>query len=48
MHTAISFGYPADHNALFVRRASPGLATTIPIGRKQLAETVHRERYSPK
>jgi nitroreductase len=47
VHTALSFGYPADANALSVSRSVPGLARVLPgIGRKPMSEFVHWERYS--
>jgi nitroreductase len=44
LHTAISFGYPADNNALRLS-ASPGNLSTVPIGRVALADFVSWERF---
>jgi nitroreductase len=47
VHTAISFGYPADADALSVSRSVPGLARVLPsVGRKPMAEFAHWERYN--
>ncbi len=46
VHTAISFGYPADADALMVSRSVPGLASALPsIGRKPMPTFAHWERY---
>jgi nitroreductase len=46
VHTAISFGYPADTDALSVSRSVPGLARVLPsVGRKPMADFAHWERY---
>jgi nitroreductase len=44
LHTAISFGYPADASALRLS-ASPGNLSTVPIGRRGLDEIVSAERF---
>jgi nitroreductase len=46
VHTAISFGYPADADALSISRSFPGLARVLPsVGRKPMEEFAHWERY---
>jgi nitroreductase len=46
VHTALSFGYPADSDALSVSRSVPGLARVLPsVGRKPMDKFAHRERY---
>jgi nitroreductase len=44
LHTAISFGYPADSRALRLSTSRGGLAE-VPIGRQELAAFVSWERY---
>jgi hypothetical protein len=44
LHTAISFGYPADPRALRLS-AERGSLTEVPIGRRHLASLVSWERY---
>jgi nitroreductase len=44
LHTAISFGYPADERALRLSANRGGLAE-VPIGRQELAAFVSWERY---
>jgi nitroreductase len=44
LHTAISFGYPADPQALRLSANRGGLAE-VPIGRQELAAFVSWERY---
>ena len=44
LHTAISFGYPADAQALRLSANRGGLAE-VPIGRQELAAFVSWERY---
>jgi nitroreductase len=44
LHTAISFGYPADARALRLSANRCGLAE-VPIGRQELAAFVSWERY---
>ena len=44
LHTAISFGYPADKSALRLS-ANPGTLSTVPIGRRSLAGLVSWERF---
>jgi nitroreductase len=45
LHTAISFGYPADSQALRLSANRGGLAE-VPIGRQELAAFVSWERYA--
>jgi nitroreductase len=44
LHTAISFGYPADERALRLS-ASRGNLNDVPIGRQELSQLVSVERF---
>lgn len=44
LHTAISFGYPADGRALRLSADRAGL-TDVPLGRKELSSLVSWERF---
>jgi nitroreductase len=44
LHTTISFGYPADEQALRLS-ANPGNLTEVPIGRREVSDVVSWERF---